>query len=240
MRRCRSTASSAAPPATAAPRRWQRRAPPHGAPAPSRCGSTPMWRPALPWRFEPETPAMDVRTGQTVTVFFKVRNMAPRDTAANAQYNITPRRRRLLLRQDRLFLLRRAAPRPGRDGRTPRGVLSRPQARGRPHDEGRRRPDAQLHVLRGEAEDRRAAVAACRTRDLLPRREADVKTRSDDRRFAPGPIRLRRTTLSRDGRRSASERADSKPCSPSDQHIAEGDPLRHLQFRYIYFFVISK
>ena len=46
--------------------------------------------PGLPWRFEPETPQMTVRTGQTVTAFFKVRNTAPRDTAANAQYNITP------------------------------------------------------------------------------------------------------------------------------------------------------
>ena len=46
--------------------------------------------PGLPWRFEPETAEMPVRTGQTVTVFFKVRNMAGRDTAANAQYNITP------------------------------------------------------------------------------------------------------------------------------------------------------
>lgn len=46
--------------------------------------------PGLPWRFEPETPEMAVRTGQTVTVFFRVRNTAPRDTAARAQYNITP------------------------------------------------------------------------------------------------------------------------------------------------------
>jgi cytochrome c oxidase assembly protein subunit 11 len=46
--------------------------------------------PGLPWRFEPETPQMTVRTGQTVTAFFKVRNTAARDTAANAQYNITP------------------------------------------------------------------------------------------------------------------------------------------------------
>ncbi len=46
--------------------------------------------PGLPWRFEPETPEMAVRTGQTVTVFFKVRNTAARATAANAQYNITP------------------------------------------------------------------------------------------------------------------------------------------------------
>jgi cytochrome c oxidase assembly protein subunit 11 len=44
----------------------------------------------LPWSFEPETPEMSVRTGQTMTVFFKVRNLAGRDTAANAQYNITP------------------------------------------------------------------------------------------------------------------------------------------------------
>ena len=46
--------------------------------------------PGLPWRFEPEVPEVAVRTGQTMTVFFKVRNTAARDTAANAQYNITP------------------------------------------------------------------------------------------------------------------------------------------------------
>lgn len=46
--------------------------------------------PGLPWRFEPDVPEVAVRTGQTMTVFFKVRNMAARDTAANAQYNITP------------------------------------------------------------------------------------------------------------------------------------------------------
>ncbi len=46
--------------------------------------------PGLPWRFEPETPRISVRTGQTVTVFFKVRNTADHETAANAQYNITP------------------------------------------------------------------------------------------------------------------------------------------------------
>jgi len=46
--------------------------------------------PGLPWRFEPETAEMPVRAGQTVTVFYRVRNMASRDTAANAQYNITP------------------------------------------------------------------------------------------------------------------------------------------------------
>ncbi len=46
--------------------------------------------PGLPWRFEPETAEMPVRTGQTVTVFYKVRNLVGRETAANAQYNITP------------------------------------------------------------------------------------------------------------------------------------------------------
>jgi cytochrome c oxidase assembly protein subunit 11 len=46
--------------------------------------------PGLPWAFEPETPEMSVKTGTTKTVYFRVRNLAGRDTAANAQYNISP------------------------------------------------------------------------------------------------------------------------------------------------------
>ena len=46
--------------------------------------------PGLPWSFEPEQTALPVRTGETVTAFFRVKNLASRDTAANAVYNITP------------------------------------------------------------------------------------------------------------------------------------------------------
>ena len=46
--------------------------------------------PGLPWHFEPETTELPVKTGSTVTVYFRVRNLSGRDTAANAQYNITP------------------------------------------------------------------------------------------------------------------------------------------------------
>ena len=46
--------------------------------------------PGLPWRFEPETSELPVKTGSTVTVYFRVRNLSGRDTSANAQYNITP------------------------------------------------------------------------------------------------------------------------------------------------------
>ena len=46
--------------------------------------------PGLPWSFEPEQVAMQVRTGQTVTAFFKVKNLGTLETAANAVYNITP------------------------------------------------------------------------------------------------------------------------------------------------------
>ena len=46
--------------------------------------------PGLPWRFEPETPEVTLRTGQTATVYFKVTNESDRATAAEAQYNVTP------------------------------------------------------------------------------------------------------------------------------------------------------
>ncbi len=44
----------------------------------------------LPWRVEPETASVTLRTGETATVFFKFRNQAGRETAANAVYNVTP------------------------------------------------------------------------------------------------------------------------------------------------------
>ncbi len=54
MRRCRSTTGSAAPPGSTAPPRWRPRRPARCSTARSRCASTPMSRPALPWRFVPE------------------------------------------------------------------------------------------------------------------------------------------------------------------------------------------
>jgi cytochrome c oxidase assembly protein subunit 11 len=46
--------------------------------------------PGLPWRFEPETPSINIRTGATATVFFKVTNESDRKTVADARYNVTP------------------------------------------------------------------------------------------------------------------------------------------------------
>jgi cytochrome c oxidase assembly protein subunit 11 len=46
--------------------------------------------PGLDWRFDPETAAVTVRTGQTATVFFRARNLSDRPTAANATFNVTP------------------------------------------------------------------------------------------------------------------------------------------------------
>jgi cytochrome c oxidase assembly protein subunit 11 len=46
--------------------------------------------PGLDWRFEPETDAVAVRTGRTVTVFFRARNLSDKPTAANATFNVTP------------------------------------------------------------------------------------------------------------------------------------------------------
>ena len=46
--------------------------------------------PGLDWSFEPETDAIELRTGATATVFFKFRNRSDRDTASRAVYNVTP------------------------------------------------------------------------------------------------------------------------------------------------------
>ena len=46
--------------------------------------------PGLDWRFEPETDAVTVRTGRTVTVFFRARNLSDKPAAANATFNVTP------------------------------------------------------------------------------------------------------------------------------------------------------
>jgi cytochrome c oxidase assembly protein subunit 11 len=46
--------------------------------------------PGLAWSFEPETDAVVARTGRTVTVFFRARNLSNKPTAANAVFNVTP------------------------------------------------------------------------------------------------------------------------------------------------------
>ena len=46
--------------------------------------------PGLPWKFEPESDSVVVRTGRTATVFFRARNLSDKPTAANATFNVTP------------------------------------------------------------------------------------------------------------------------------------------------------
>jgi cytochrome c oxidase assembly protein subunit 11 len=46
--------------------------------------------PGLPWKFEPEQTAIDVRIGQVVTVFYTATNLTARETYAQASYNVTP------------------------------------------------------------------------------------------------------------------------------------------------------
>jgi cytochrome c oxidase assembly protein subunit 11 len=46
--------------------------------------------PGLDWTFEPDVPSVTLRTGATATVFFRVRNRSPRESAAVAVYNVTP------------------------------------------------------------------------------------------------------------------------------------------------------
>ena len=44
----------------------------------------------LPWRFEPERTSIDVRLGEVVTVYYNVTNLAARETAGQAAYNVAP------------------------------------------------------------------------------------------------------------------------------------------------------
>jgi cytochrome c oxidase assembly protein subunit 11 len=46
--------------------------------------------PGLPWTFEPETNALNVRTGETVTIYFRATNLSATETAALASFNVTP------------------------------------------------------------------------------------------------------------------------------------------------------
>ena len=44
----------------------------------------------LPWTFEAERPYVDLQTGVTTTVYFKVRNQTGRPTVATAAFNVSP------------------------------------------------------------------------------------------------------------------------------------------------------
>jgi cytochrome c oxidase assembly protein subunit 11 len=46
--------------------------------------------PGLPWRFEPERNAIDLRLGEVATVYYTVTNLSDRDTHGQAAYNVTP------------------------------------------------------------------------------------------------------------------------------------------------------
>jgi cytochrome c oxidase assembly protein subunit 11 len=46
--------------------------------------------PGLNWSFEPESESVRLRTGKTVTVFFRARNLSDRPAEARATFNVTP------------------------------------------------------------------------------------------------------------------------------------------------------
>ncbi len=46
--------------------------------------------PGLDWDFEPETESVEVRTGQTATVFFRFHNRADHEEISRAVYNVQP------------------------------------------------------------------------------------------------------------------------------------------------------
>jgi cytochrome c oxidase assembly protein subunit 11 len=46
--------------------------------------------PGLPWRFEPEQTAIELRIGEVVTVYYTIVNQSARETAGQAAYNVAP------------------------------------------------------------------------------------------------------------------------------------------------------
>ena len=46
----------------------------------------------LPWSFEPEIPSIKLRTGETATIFYKVKNKSDHETIGIASYNVAPER----------------------------------------------------------------------------------------------------------------------------------------------------
>ena len=46
--------------------------------------------PGLAWRFEPETPEISIRPGETATVFFRATNLSDRPTEGVARFNVQP------------------------------------------------------------------------------------------------------------------------------------------------------
>jgi cytochrome c oxidase assembly protein subunit 11 len=46
--------------------------------------------PGLAWRFEPETPEILLRPGETATVFFRAANLSDRATEGVARFNVAP------------------------------------------------------------------------------------------------------------------------------------------------------
>jgi cytochrome c oxidase assembly protein subunit 11 len=46
--------------------------------------------PGLAWRFEPETPEILLRPGETATVFFRATNLSDRATEGVARFNVAP------------------------------------------------------------------------------------------------------------------------------------------------------
>jgi cytochrome c oxidase assembly protein subunit 11 len=46
----------------------------------------------LPWTFEPEQASIKLRTGETATVFYKVKNRSDKTTVGLASYNVAPER----------------------------------------------------------------------------------------------------------------------------------------------------
>ncbi len=78
--------------------------------------------PGLAWRFEPETPEITLRPGETATVFFRATNLSDRPTEGVGALQCRARPGRGLVRQADMLLLRRAEA--GRRMKPPNGRWS--------------------------------------------------------------------------------------------------------------------
>ena len=90
MRPCRSTAGSAAPPASAVRPQVATAAPGEILARKITVRFDANVTGGLPWKFEPEVNAVEVRIGDVVTVNYTVTNLAARETAGQASYNVSP------------------------------------------------------------------------------------------------------------------------------------------------------
>ncbi len=91
--------------------------------------------PKLGWRFEPETPEVTLRVGETKTVFYKITNRSDKPTTGIASYNVTPEKSAAFFVKIQCFCFTEHHAPAGRDAGGTGGVLYRSGDRAESRDE---------------------------------------------------------------------------------------------------------